>query len=84
MIVEKDEKGVITAVTGDDFSYSHFRNVKKMAASVLFTPAGKRRPLREEALLRKYNYEVIAVETDGDDWLALGIRTPVGIIPYEL
>jgi hypothetical protein len=84
IMVDKDEHGVITSIEGPDYPHRLLRNIRKLAPQVMFTGRGGRRPLREAALLKKYNYEVVVVEENEKEWLTIGIKTPIGIIVYEL
>lgn len=84
MMVNKDEHGVITSIEGGEHPQRLLRDIRKIAPQVMFTGRGTRRPLREAQLLKRYNYEVVCVEENDDEWLTIGIKTPIGIIVYEL
>jgi hypothetical protein len=84
MMINKDERDVITSIEGGEYPHRLLRNIRKTASQVMFTAKGLRRPLREASLKKKFNFEVVCIEENEIEWLTLGIKTPIGIIVYEL
>lgn len=87
MKVNKDEKDIIESVEGDGHPERLLRNIRKAASRIMFTRRGTRRHAREVSLKKNFDYEIICVEAaenDKNEWLTLGIKTPIGIIVYEL
>jgi hypothetical protein len=83
MILKKDNRDVIATIITSCEERVLIKEVQRLARNVLFFPSGRRYTLREETLLKSYQYEVVCLENDGTSWLTLGIKTPIGIILYE-
>lgn len=84
LFVTKDDRDVIISVTGPAHLHELFQEIQERASEQLFSQQGTRRPLREAMMANKYGYPIVAIESCGEEWLHLGIQTPLGIIPYDL